>query len=302
MISAVMRIVKGFYNLLCTVLFDLLRVQQYIKNAVVFIPLIFSLKIFDGGSVLSSMEAFVAFCLMSSSVYILNDIIDVKYDMAHPYKKKRLVACGLISKGVAVIISLILAVSSLAVAFNINLLSFLSVLFYLVLNIFYAFCLKNFAIVDVFCIALGFILRILAGCAAIYAPPSALVILLTLFTSMFFTFSKRKLEYNLENLKNCRKSVKEYDETLLDQYVTINAILSIAFYFTYMLSPQTVERTGSPYIYITSVPFVLIIYRLLLLVYKCDSGDDPSYFFYKDRMLQIFILIYFAVLFLILYI
>ena len=158
-------------------------------------------------------------------------------------------------------------------------------------------------IIDVVCIALGFILRILVGCGVILVIPSPLVILLTFFTSMFFTFSKRKLEYNLiRDKKGCRKSIKEYTEPLLNQFVTINAVLSIAFYFTYMLDPSTIQRTGTEYLYITVIPFSIVVFRLLFKTYTCSDNDDPAEFIYKDKMLKVLMLLYLIILLIVLFI
>ena len=174
------------------------------------------------------------------------------------------------------------------------------ILSYLILNIFYSLKLKQIVLIDVVCIALGFILRILIGCFAISVIPSPLVILLTFFASMFFTFSKRKLEIQqLKDASKCRASLKEMDENLANQFVIINAVLAIAFYFTYVLDIQTIQRAGSEFLYITVLPFTLIVFRLLFLLNKAKS-DDPIIFFEKDITLKFLFTLYIIILFLIL--
>lgn len=279
----------------------LLKLKHHIKNIVVFIPLIFSLKIFDITSTVLTFETFIVFGLIVSAVYVLNDILDVNSDKIHPIKKNRPIASGIISLSLAWKIFALLVLASFASALLINQFVFLSVFLYLLLNIWYSLKLKSLPIIDVVCIAFGFILRILAGCGAILVVPSPLVILLTFFTSMFFTFSKRKLEYQLiEDKSFYRKSIKEYTEPLLNQFVTINAVLSIAFYFTYMLDVTTIKRAGTEFLYITVIPFSIIIFRLLFKIYTCTNNDDPTEFIYKDKTLKILIFLYLVILFVIL--
>lgn len=279
----------------------LLKLNHHIKNIVVFIPLIFSLKFLDINSTLMTLYAFIGFCLIASAVYVFNDIIDLKNDKLHPIKKNRPIASGAISIHFAWKLFILISLASFIITFSINKYVFISVLLYLILNIWYSLKLKSLPIIDIVCIALGFILRILAGCGAILVMPSPLVILLTFFTSMFFTFSKRKLEYELiEDKSKCRKSLKEYTSALLDQFITINAVLAIAFYFTYMLDIKTIQRTGVEFLYITVIPFSIIIFRLLFKIFTCSNNDDPADFIYNDKTLKILILIYLIILFVIL--
>ena len=280
----------------------LLKLKHYIKNIVIFIPLIFSLNFLNIKCTLLTITAFIAFSLIASAVYIFNDILDVENDSLHPIKKYRPIASGNISVSFAWKLFIILVLISCVLALRINIFLFFTIILYLILNIWYSLKLKVLPIIDAVCIALGFILRILAGCSAILVEPSPLVILLTFFTSMFFTFSKRKLEYMLIKDKNCcRKSLKEYNEALLNQFVTINAVLSIAFYFTYMLDPLTIQKAGTKYLYITVIPFAIIVLRLLFKIFNNNNiDDDPTEVIYKDRTLIILSGIYLISLFIIL--
>lgn len=280
----------------------LLKIKHYIKNFVVFIPLIFSLKFIDIKSSILSIGAFCSFCLIASAIYIFNDIFDVENDKKHPIKRNRPIASGAVSISEAWKLFFTTVLISFTLSLLINKLLFLTILIYLILNIWYSLKLKFLPIIDVVCIAFGFVLRILAGCAAIKIIPSPLVILLTFFTSMFFTFSKRKLEFELVNDKTtCRKSINEYNISLLNQFITINAVLSIAFYFTYMLDSVTIQKTGTEYMYVTVIPFTIIIFRLLLKIYTCKNNDDPAEFIYKDKTLKTLMFVYLVVLFSVLY-
>ena len=229
----------------------------------------------------------------------MNDLIDYKNDIAHPEKSKRPIASGQLSKKFALVLSLILLILSLYLGFRLNIICFCLILSYFILNVFYSIYFKKIELIDVFCIALGFILRIVAGCFAIAVIPSPLVILLTFFVSMFFTFSKRKLEFELMK-EECRKSIQKFNLKTLDYLVLINAVLSISFYITYMLDENTIQKTNSEYLYITTIPFVLIIFRLFYLVNTQTQNDDPIYFIEKDKGLKWLFLIYLITLFIIL--
>ena len=271
----------------------LLKVKHYIKNIVVFVPLVFSLSFKDFHQDFFALAAFIAFCLISSAVYILNDIIDAPKDRLHPIKKTRPIASGKVSVKTALILFIVLLTASCALSLAITPILLLAVLGYLILNICYTFYFKQIPIIDVVCIALGFVIRVLGGCVAISVMPSPLVILLTFFTSMFFTFAKRKLEYSLiADQSQLRKSIKQYNEALLNQYVTINAVLSIAFYFTYMLDSQTIQRAGTQYLYLSAIPFTVLLFRLLFLVQTSGKIDDPAVFIYKDSTVKWLVIFY----------
>lgn len=271
------------------------KVNHYIKNIIVIIPLIFSMNFTSASLWLKCLLIFLAFCFISSAVYILNDLIDIEKDRKHPIKCKRPIASGKIPLGVAIILMLLLVCASSALAFKLNPLCFASIAAYFVLNIFYSFWLKNIALIDVACIAIGFVLRVVAGCFAISVLPSALVILLTFFASMFFTFTKRKLELQL-NGDSSRQSIKNFNIDTANQFILINVILSIAFYFTYMLDEATILRAGTNYLYVTVIPFTLIVFRLLLLTNISTDNDDPIHFIEGDKALKLLFLFYLFIL------
>ncbi len=278
-------------------LIKLMRIGHYIKNGICFVPLIFSLKFLEPNAAGAEFLMFLSFCLISSAVYILNDICDIEYDKLHKNKRLRPVASGEISIKAALFFMIFLLLSSILIAFFINPICTLIIISYFILNIFYTKYFKYIEILDAVSIALGFILRILAGCAAIMAAPSALVILLTFFVSMLFTFSKRKLEMKLSvDPSKCRKSIRRFSPDLLNQFVLINAVLSISFYFTYVTDIQTIEKTGAQYLYISAIPFTLIIFRLLFLINIEGESDDPKDIIYKDKTLKALALIYFTIL------
>lgn len=281
-----MRNVKTFLKLI--------RIKHWIKNVICFVPLIFSLNFTNPALSFETVVAFFAFCLTSSAIYIFNDIFDIEEDKRSREKSKRPLASGKISVHAAYFALGLFLLLGLFMSAFVNPLCLLVSTTYIVLNVFYTAHLKNIEIIDAFCIALGFILRILSGCAAIAVLPSPLVILLTFFVSMFFTFSKRRLEF-IKEITNKRKSAQNFNIETLNQFVCANAMLSIAFYFAYMLDPTAIERTGADYLYITTIPFALIIFRLLLLA-NTSTLQDPAEFLYKDKPVQILFLLYFTTL------
>ena len=277
-----------------------LKPNHYIKNLVVIVPLIFSMNLFNFPLWINVFYAFISFCCISSCIYIFNDLIDVEKDKLHPIKSLRPIAANLISKKFAIALIILLLGFSLYFAWLLNGLALFCILIYVFINILYSFILKNVEIIDSFCIALGFILRMLMGCFAISVMPSPLIILMTFFISMFFTFSKRKMEKILVKDENLvRESIKGMDLKTIDQFVIINAVLSIAFYFTYTLDKTTILRAGTEYLYITVIPFALLIYRLLYLGNLTVQVDDPMHFIEKDATIKWLSFFYFVIFFIV---
>lgn len=274
-----------------------LKVNHYVKNLIVVVPLLFSNNITNLPKIINCVWIFIAFCFISSAVYVLNDLIDIEQDRKHPIKCNRPIASGRLSKTFAIILCVLLIVLSSTIALWLAPMCFVAVILYLILNIFYSIYLKKLALIDAACIAFGFVLRILSGCFAISVVPSALVILMTFFASMFFTFSKRKLELQITDSDNRRESLQTFDTSVVNQFVVINAILAISFYMTYTLDNETMLRAGTNFLYLTSIPFTLIVFRLLLLVNTANVGDDPIVFIENDVQIKFLIILYFVVLF-----
>lgn len=278
-----------------------LKINHYIKNLTVIIPLIFSKNILHIDLGIKCIIIFVGFCLVSSAVYVLNDLVDIKNDKKNPIKRNRPITSGRISKTLAIIILSTLFITSLLLANSINSYCVLIIVSYFVLNIFYSLWLKNIALIDATCIATGFILRIVAGCFAIKVFPSPLVILMTFFVSNFFTYTKRRLELqSTKCITERRPSLREFDISTINQFILMNAILSIFFYITYVLDKTTIVRAGSRYLYLTVIPFALIIYRLFFLTNLKGMSDDPMTFLEQDKTIKMFVAFYLIVLFVVL--
>ncbi len=270
-----------------------LRVNHYIKNFVVIVPLIFSAHFLDFGLWLKIFEMFLSFCAVSSAVYILNDLIDIENDKLHPVKRNRPIPSGKISKQHAIMLMIVLIAFSLIVSVYVNPTCFIFVSAYFILNVLYSFWLKNILLLDVFCIAIGFILRVITGYYAINIVPPALVLIVTFFVSIFFTFMKRKLELNvLSDNFQYRKSAKVFDKSTLDKFILISAILSILIYLAYVLDKTAILLAGTSYLFITVLPFVLLFFRLLFLTNSSKDEYDPLMLIKNDKIMKLLFLFY----------
>jgi 4-hydroxybenzoate polyprenyltransferase len=282
----------------------LLRPAQWIKNGVVLAGLIFSGQAHDPELRMKAILAFIAFCLISSSVYALNDIIDVGRDRLHPLKKNRPLASGKIPVSWAAVISLFFGLAGLAISISISWELLLVSISYVLLNILYTFVLKNVVIIDVMSIAAGFVLRALAGAVAINVEFSSWLLIATFVLALFLGFGKRRHELTFleENASGHRRILEKYSAYLLDQLIGVVTASTVITYLFYTLSVQVQEKLHTHYLYIT-VPFVIYgIFRYLYLVHKEAQGGSPTSLLLTDRPLLLDVLLWLASIILILYI
>ncbi|MBO4654905.1 MAG: decaprenyl-phosphate phosphoribosyltransferase [Bacteroidales bacterium] len=278
----------------------LIRPQQWVKNFFIFLPMFFFGSILDSYCWRACIMAFIAFSLIASSIYCLNDIMDVEADRRHPKKRNRPIASGKISIKAAYIIMGICIVLSYTTLICANYYNFfdngnLVITFctlYLLMNIAYSLKLKSIAIVDVFIIALGFVFRIFTGGFAAGIPISHWIILLTFLLALFLALSKRRDDVLLYNNtgEKARDNILRYNVSFLNQTTSIVASITMVCYIMYTVSEEVVLRTGTPYLYITSI-FVLagIIRYLQITVVDAKSGS-PTKILLKDRFIQLCIL------------
>ena len=268
----------------------LLRYKQWIKNLVVFLPGFFSGRITDTGCLLQVAGAFAAFCLISSAIYCINDIKDVEADRRHPVKCKRPIASGLVSIRTAIATATLLPLLSLTCTLLLdNSLQVAAVIVtYYLLNIAYCFRLKQFAIIDVFCIATGFVLRIVAGGIAGDIWLSPWIVSLTFLLTLFMGFAKRRDDVimNESGAKVTRKNTLSYNKQFLDQTMSILAAAMLVSYIIYSVSPEVESRLGSNYVYVTSIAVLAGILRYMQLVIVNGEGGSPTRIVLHDRFLQ----------------
>ena len=266
----------------------LMRPKQYIKNLFVLAALIFSSKIFDTQLIYKTIIAFISFCLISSSVYVLNDIVDIEKDKLHPKKCKRPLASGKINKKNAIILFFILVISSIGLTLLINIKLTLIVGLYLINNLLYSFKIKNIILLDVFSIAFGFILRVCAGSVAIDVELSNWIILCTFFLSLYLGLGKRKKEISMlkNNAGEHRKILKEYNQEIIDQMMTVVLSSTIVCYALY--------STSNPENHNMIFTTIFVVYGILRYNYIINTSEEgnPTDVVLKDKPLQINVLIW----------
>ena len=284
--------------------FQLLRVPQWIKNLFVFVPLMFSLHLFEADYFLASLKAFVIFCLASSFIYVINDIIDIEADAVHPKKKFRPLPSGKISKQSAWITSIIIFLFLIALSFisPIEFIYFLAS--FILLNIIYSVYFKHIVILDVFSIAAGFTIRVLAGAAIIDVPVSSWLVLTTMFISLFLGVMKRhsELEQITEReITPTRKVLAEYSLTFTNQMATVAAAGVIICYALYTVSQRTVSVFGTENLIYTT-PFVVFgIFRFMYLEYLNQKGENTTQIMLTDLPMILTVILYVATTVLIVY-
>jgi 4-hydroxybenzoate polyprenyltransferase len=265
------------------------RPQQWLKNFFVFAPLLFSQNVLNGPLALRSLQAFLVFCLISGAVYIFNDLRDLEEDKQHPLKSLRPLASGGITKAQAVTLFLVLTVFSLGWAFFININFLVCVAAYFILQIAYSLRLKHIVILDVFIIAAGFLLRVVAGGFAIEVYLSPWLLICTLLLALFLAMSKRRHELILlqENASAHRPILKEYSPHLLDQMISVVTASVVVAYCLYTISEETVAKFETTSLIFT-VPFVIYgIFRYLYLVHQKAQGGSPEMLLLKDKPLLV---------------
>lgn len=270
----------------------LLRPQQWLKNGFVFLPLFFDHKLLDFDVLLSAVIAFFAYSFAASGIYCLNDIIDVEADRKHPKKCKRPIAAGRVSKAMAFgLIAMCMVVSSvmvMALETHAKWKVAAVIVIYFVMNIAYCLKLKQKAIVDVFIIAVGFVLRIFVGGFATDIELSQWIVLMTFLLALFLAFAKRRDDVVIYEDTGvlARKNVNRYNLSFMNQVIGVVASITMVCYILYTVSPEVMERMGSRYVYLTSI-FVLagIIRYLQLTIVDVKSGS-PTKVLMRDRFVQ----------------
>lgn len=262
-----------------------MRPEQWAKNVFVLAPLVFALgdrriEYAPGGDeVVRTLLTFLAFCLVSSAVYLGNDVLDVEGDRAHPEKRKRPIASGAVAVPTAVVAAVVLVAVGTLVGWLAAGTVVVALVAYLLLNLGYGMGLKHVVLLDAFCIAAGFLLRVHAGGAAADAEVSHWLFLCTLFLALFLALNKRRAEVVLlgENRAAHRASLREYSLGFLDQMVGVLAACTIVCYTMYTVGEETVEKFGDRDRLVWTVPFVAFgIGRYMVLVQSGRGGGNPT--------------------------
>ncbi len=286
----------------------LLRVEQWVKNAFVFLPLFFSGNFLHPELLLRSFFAFFTFSFAASTIYIINDYVDIESDQKHPEKKKRPLASGAISKSSARIILVFLLIITIAMIFaaqlyfHQNLWKFAVIIaFYFVMNLAYTFKLKHIAIIDVTIIAIGFVLRVLAGGYATGIPISQWAILLTFVLALVLAIGKRRGELiNAQISGKTRKALDGYNIQFADIALSISVTLAIVSYLMFTITPEVQSRFG-PKVFYTVIFVVFAFFRYLQQTLVYNKTESPTKIVYKDRYIQVTLLLWLTTFLLIIY-
>ncbi len=276
----------------------LARPKQWTKNGFVLAGVVFAHEALVVSSVASALLAFVAFCALSGAVYAANDVLDVEEDRKHPLKRRRPVASGAVSARSAMVFAVVLVACGLALGFAVDVGVGLAGVVYLALQAVYTTLLKHTAILDVMSISAGFVIRALAGVAAVGSPISPWLIVCTALLTLFLGFSKRRHEIaSLGDAATAhRKNLRDYSVPLLDEMMNIMISATIIAYVLYTIIEY------ETYYMMASIPFVVYgVFRYMLLVHR-NGGGNPDTLLLRDRPLQITLVLWLAVVGMVIYV
>lgn len=276
-----------------------MRPKQWTKNLLLFAGFLFTL----GDKWVPFTEsmwaylgragaAFGLFCLLSSGVYILNDIKDVEKDRQHPVKRNRPLASGAISPGVALVAAIVILTLTIVASYKLRPLFMALCLTYLIMQVLYTLVLKHMVILDVFTIAIGFVLRAVSGAVVIHVGISPWLYTVTLLGALFLGLAKRRHEIVLlsEGATKHRRILREYTPQLLDQMISIVTSATIMGYSLYTFTAPNLPKNG---LMMLTVPYVLYgIFRYLYLIHRKDGGGSPEEVLLRDRPIMITVLLW----------
>lgn len=262
-----------------------MRIKHYLKNGLIFLPLIFNSQLFEIKPLLMTFYGFISFCLISSAVYVINDIKDVEKDRMHKIKKNRPIASGAISIKEAILLFIVLTISSLCI--NIFIIkefsSILLISLYLILNIMYSLGLKNIPIIDVVILVSGFVIRVIYGASITSIEISKWLYLTVMSGSFFMGFGKRRNEI-IKQGNDSRAVLKYYTKDYLDKFMYACLVLTLMFYSLWSVDTSTTAKFGENMIY--TIPLVMIIFMKYCLDIEGNSYGDPVDVITSDKILM----------------
>ncbi len=265
----------------------LMRVKHYIKNILVFLPFIFSGQLLEPFYLVRALIGFCAFCLLSSAVYIFNDIRDAERDRLHPTKKNRPIASGAVSKRAAYVLGICLVLATAVLQYfsqAVEWYTFVFLIIYLLLNLAYSMKLKNIPIVDVAILVSGYVLRVLYGSALGGIEISRWLYLTVISMSFYLGLGKRRNELIRQDDAAKRNVLQFYNQSFLDKNMYMCLALTIAFYSLWAVDPITIARINTGNI-VWTVPLVILICMSYSLHVERDSDGDPVEVLLGDKLL-----------------
>jgi 4-hydroxybenzoate polyprenyltransferase len=273
-------------------LIRLMRPSHWVKNLFVFLPVFFGHQMTNPDALLAAAIACAAFCLAASAVYCLNDIIDVEADRRHPVKRKRPIASGSVSVVSAYIVMTALAMASIAIPLLLDApvcyTTMAVIAAYLVMDMAYCLRLKQYAIIDICLLSLGFVLRILAGGTATGIVISHWLVMMTFLLTLFLGIAKRRddvLRMNATGIPT-RQNTTRYNLTFVNNALNITGAVMLVCYIMYTVSAEVIENFGNPYLYLTTIFVILGLLRYIQLAVVDERTGDPTKVLLHDRFTQ----------------
>jgi 4-hydroxybenzoate polyprenyltransferase len=270
----------------------LMRLHQWTKNSIIFLPLFFNAGIANACQLALCLYAFIGFSCIASSIYCINDVIDAGDDRTHPEKSKRPVASGKVSAAAALVLAILLFAGGLTLlVVTIPDLRIITVtLLYFAINLAYALKLKQTAIIDIICIAAGFVLRVVIGGFAAGVWLSHWIVLMTFLLALFLACAKRRddvLHYQRRGIV-ARKNIIQYNSiAFLNAMMMITATITVMSYIMYTVDEQVMARFDNSYIYVTSVFVMTAIFRYLQITMVEENSGSPTGILLTDRFIQV---------------
>lgn len=283
---------------------QLIRPKDWAKNLFLFVPLFFAGMFFDTARLLDLFTGFICFSLVASAIYIMNDYRDIEDDKKHPVKKDRPLASGAVNKTTAIIIAVLFVIIGFTAAWFLRD-KFMFILgIYFLLNVGYSFGLKTIPILDIFIISIGFVLRIKGGSVISLIPLSEWLVIMVFLLALFLAFAKRRDDVllKLSSGDDMRKAVKGYNLDFINTALSLICAVIVVAYFMYTMSPGVVERLQTYRLYYTCIFVLAGIFRYLQLVFVQQNSQSPTKILYKDRFIQVTILLWILSFYMILYV
>jgi decaprenyl-phosphate phosphoribosyltransferase len=281
----------------------LLRPKDWAKNLFLFVPLFFGRTLFELDKIIAVSYGFLAFSCIASSIYIINDYRDREDDRRHPIKCKRPLAAGTVSPQAALVICGLLIVAGFGLAWWLREKFFFVLGVYFLINLAYSLGLKSVPILDIMLLAIGFVLRIKAGSVLSFTPLSEWIVIMVFLLAVFMAIGKRRDDVllKLSSGADMRKSIKGYNLELLNILLALVCAVIVVAYFMYTMAPETELRMGTDRLYYTCIFVLAGIMRYLQIIYVSADSGSPTKILYKDRFIQVTLLLWIASYILLLY-
>lgn len=272
----------------------LMRIHQWVKNFFIFLPLFFAFKMDQLPLLVADVWAFIGFCFVASSIYIINDWNDVEADRLHPEKRSRPLASGMVNKKEAfLLISTLLIIGILIYFLFLNQTALIILLSYFILNIFYSLKLKHVPIIDISIVAIGFVIRIFIGGVVTDTPLSRWIVVMTFLLAIFLALGKRRDDVVIfeKTGDKVRKNVDGYNLAFLNVALVIVSAIMIVAYIMYTISPEVTDRNGDN-LYLTSFFVFVGLFRYLQIIFVEERGGNPTSIFLKDNFIRIVLILW----------